>query len=231
MNAPAPYYPNYPVPDKGIGLKEGIGLTLLSALAIGVTIHYVKKFVNDKRTGRSDANSFEDGTAATTAKQIKMAFENDGWPGTDTTRLRRIITQVKSKDEMDKVAKEYHNQYPGLLFQDMQDELQSSEYDEMLAIKDGKPQKAGQKVADAILYKAWAKRLKAAFEKMYGPIPGTDTDNIHAVFSEIPSQQAFVNVGKQYQGDFHTPLVTDLKGKLKGDYYKYMTIITKKPKN
>ena len=33
-----------------------------------------------------------------------------------------------------------------------------------------------------------AKRLKAAFDKSYGFMPGTDEEAIKAVFSEIPTQ-------------------------------------------
>ncbi len=112
----------------------------------------------------------------------------------------------------------------------MSDELQLTEYNEMLQIMQGKPEKDG-KVPYLAQYNAWAKRLKAAFDKTYAFIPGTDEEAIKAVFTEIPTQTAFVNVGKVYNKLYNTNLITALKSELEFyEYNDYMKIITSKPK-
>jgi hypothetical protein len=67
---------------------------------------------------------------------------------------------------------------------DLQSELNTTEYNEMIAIVNGKatPQKDGQVYLTNKQYEAWAKRLKSAFDKTYGFIPGTDEEAIRAVF-------------------------------------------------
>lgn len=228
MNTAASYQNNAVKED--FTVKERIAYTLLTGLFVGACIHFGGKLIKSKKEEKSDAKSFEAGTAATIAKQIKMAFENDGMPGTDTKKLRYIFTHLRSKDELDKIAKEYQNQFHSLLFQDLKKELQSSEYDEMLQIKEGKPQKAGQKVPGEVIYKAWAKRLKAAFDKTYGMIPGTDEDNIKTVFQEIPTRRSFVNVAVAYYKEYKTDLLATLKSELEAwEYPTYLMMITNKP--
>lgn len=230
MNELAPYQ-TLPKSTDDFSLKEKIGYTLLTGLAVGACIHFGMKFIKDKKEEKSDNKSFEDGSTATIAKQIKMTFENDGMPGTDTKKLRFLMTKLKSKDDLDKIAKEYQNQFQSLLFQDMKKELQSTEYDEMLQIKEGKPQKAGQVVPGTILYPSWAKRLKAGFDKMYGFIPGTDEDCIKTVLNEIPTQRAFINVGVAYYKEFKRMLMDDLKAEFNSfTYPTYLTMIVNKPK-
>jgi len=230
MNEAAPYQTQQKSKDE-FSLKEKIGYTLLTGLAVGACIHFGSKFLKDKKEEKSDSKSFEDGSAATVAKQIKMTFENDGMPGTDVKKLRFLMTKLKSKDDLDKITKEYQNQFQSLLFQDMKKELQSTEYDEMLQIKEGKPQKVGQAVPGPVLYKAWAKRLKSGFDKMYGFIPGTDEDCIRTVFNEIPSQRAFINVGVAYYKEYKRMLMDDLKAEFNTFTYPvYLTMITNKPK-
>lgn len=230
MNATIPYN-NKQEPEKSFSVKEKIAYTLLSGLAVGVAIHFTVKAVSTSKANKSDKQSFEDGSPATIAKQIKMAFENDGQFGTDTKKLRFIMTKIKSKEQMTKVESEYEKQFHEKLYRTMQKELQSTEYDEMLQIKEGKPAKDGQKITGEVLYRTWAKRLKAAFDKMYSFIPGTDEEAIKTVLMEIPTQRAFVNVGVAYYKEYKANLITDLKSELQGyEYLTYMKIITDKPK-
>jgi hypothetical protein len=79
-------------------------------------------------------------------------------------------------------------------------------------------------------YEAWAKRLKAAFDKTYGFIPGTDEEAIRAVFVEIPSRKAFAQVAKAYSVLFSKNLMTDLKGELEfWELEPMMQLIANKP--
>jgi hypothetical protein len=100
----------------------------------------------------------------------------------------------------------------------------------MLQIIAAKPDKEGQ-APTTNQYTAWAKRLKAAFDKTYSFIPGTDEDAIKAVFSEIPTQNAFIQVGKAYSKEFGENIITVLKSELEvWEYGEYMKIITSKRK-
>jgi isochorismate hydrolase len=131
------------------------------------------------------------------------------------------------------VAGSYHRLYNRNMYADMQGELQSTEYNEMLSIVAEKPQKAGKRTKPVLLtkkYEEWAKRLKAAFDKTYGPLPGTDEDAIKTVFAEIPTQADFVQVSARYKMLYGTKLDDDLKSESEfGQYSDWMKIITSKP--
>ena len=234
MNSVIPHN-QAPTPEtkQGMSLKEKVALTLLSGLTLGLVIRFGVKALENRDKEKSESQSFSDGSAATSAKKIKMAFENDGKPGTDVVRLREVFRKIKSKDEMEQIRIEYEKQNPKrLLFADLKDELQSSEYEEMLAIKEAKPQKLGQKVSGEVLYTSWAKRFKAAFDKKYGFLPGTDNKALEAAIAEIPTQRAFINVGKAYYKEFKRNIMTDLKSELEfGEHSNLLMMITNKPKS
>lgn len=224
-NIPREAYPY----AKSTNFKDKVIYSILAAGAIGLIGYLGKKEIDRIAANRSNAKSFKDGTPATTAKLIKMAFENDGYPGTNTKELRRILREIKDQKELDKVHAEYKNQNHSDMYDDMKGELQSTEYNEMLQIMHGKPQKAGQPPTD-LQYKAWAERLKAAFDKTYGFIPGTDEEAIKAVFNEIPTKQAFVNVALAYYNEYSEKLSDALKGELEfWEIDDYMKIINSKP--
>jgi len=211
-------------------LKEKILFSLLGVVVVGGTIYIGRKIILNKIANKEENKSFEDGSSATYAKQIKMAFENDGWPGTNTTMLRSTLREIGSKDEFSKSVKSYQKLYNSNLLKDMADELQSTEYNEMLQILAAKPEKKGQ-APPVIAYEAWAKRMKAAFDKSYGIFGGTDGDAIIAVFNEIPTQTAFIQMTTAYKKMYGTNMLEDLKGESEfGQYEEWMKIIIAKPK-
>jgi len=216
--------------ESKMSVKEKILYTLLGVGGlVGITWWGGKK-IKGAIENKAQGKSFSEGTPETYAKQIKMAFENDGWWGTDTKALRTTLIAIKNKVELKKVFDAYTKEYHRNMYKDMSDELQLTEYNEMLQIMQGKPDKDG-KVPYLAQYNAWAKRLKAAFDKTYGFIPGTDETAIRAVFSEIPTQTAFVNVGIAYNKLYGKNMITDLKSELEFyEYADYMKIITAKPK-
>ncbi len=110
------------------------------------------------------------------------------------------MQQVPSQENFKEIIKSYQKLYNTNLLKDVSGELQSSEYNEMISIIASKPDKYKPGKAPVYNYKAWAKRLKAAFDKSYGFVPGTDEDAIRAVFVEIPSRAAFGEVAKAYRG-------------------------------
>lgn len=225
----SPYTPpNMPEKPDGLSMKQKIGIGIGAALVLGFGIRWAFKAIKQNRSDKAEGKSFTDGSAETTAKKINMAFANDGWPGTNTTDLRDIITKVKSIQEWDQIVAAYKTLYDKDLNRRIEDELQSSEFKEFLAIKSAKPYRTGQKITGDAQYRSWAIRLKAAFDKTYGPLPGTDDKAVNAVFSEIPTQRAFVNVGKAYNKEYKgSDFIKDMKGDL--DYDHYMKIILKKP--
>ncbi len=80
-------------------------------------------------------------------------------------------------------------------------------------------------------YDAWAKRLKAAFDKVYGFLPGTDADAIVAVFNEIPTQTAFIQTAVSYKKLYGTNMLEDMQSEAEfGQYADWMKIITQKKK-
>lgn len=250
MNLPQPYQPNaqadltpYPVhvpakpsiatmlKDEHWTLKEKIVYGVLAALGVGGTIWVGRKIILNTISSKEELKSFDEGTPATTAKQIKMAFDNDGWWGTDTDKLREALISVPSQEEWEKIIKSYQKQYDANLIRDMADELQSTEYNEMMQIINAKPMKKGQ-APPATQFKAWAKRLKAAFDKEYGFLPGTDSVAVKVTLNEIPTQAAFIKVGVEYKVMYGTNLMDDLKSEGEfGQYDEWLQIIVKKQKS
>lgn len=216
-------------------MKEKLVYGLLGLIGVGGTIWLGKKIYLNTRANKEENQSFEDGSSATIAKQIKMAFENDGWWGTNTTALRQTLLSVQSQEDWNKVLKSYEKLYStptakANLLKDLSDELQSTEYNEMLQIINSKPKKRGQ-APSGNQYRAWAKRIKAAFDKEYGFLPGTDGDALVATLNEIPTQAAFIKVGVEYKTLYGNNILDDMKSESEfGQYDEWMAIIVKKRK-
>ncbi len=218
-------------------LEDKIKYGIIGLIVIGGSFFIGRRLIRKARATTEEKKTYEDGTPATYAKQIRMAFENDmswGW-GTDEEALRKVIVAIPSKEEFKKVINSYQKLYARSMMSDMQDELTTSEYKEMLAIiatnqEKGSVQQVYQ--LSPLHYQSWAKRLRAAFEITYWMVPGTDEDAIKAVFIEIPTQTAFEETARTYKALYSDNLITDLKSEL--EFYEYgpmMEIILKKPKS
>ena len=216
-------------------LKDKLQFSLLGIIVVGGAVIIGRNWGRNARANSEERRTLEEGSAPTIAKQIKMAFENDGWFGTDKDALRLAIRDIPSKSDFRKVMVSYQRLYNSSLLGDMQKELKSSEYNEMLYIISAKPEtysadNAGQ--VNAAQLEAWAKRLNTAFNISYGPFPGTDEPAIKAVFIEIPTQEAFSRVATVYRSLFGSDLTGDLKSELElWEYDPMMQIIYSKPKN
>ena len=214
-------------------LKEKVLYTLAGVAVLGGGFFIVRHLIRKAVSNSEEKKTFEEGSPADMAKRLKMAFENDGWWGTDENAIRNVFRGVPSKDEFKKIISSYQKLYTSSLMADLKSELQSSEYNEMLAILAAKPEHDNQQaVPVATLYTAWARRLKAAFDLSYGWFPATDEDAIKTVFMEIPSQYAFQQVALAYKKEFGNDLLVDLYKELESwERAEFMVIINKKPKS
>jgi hypothetical protein len=206
-----------------------LGISVVALIAIKFASNQVREVISNKE----ENESFGDNNHATWAKQLKMAFDNDGWWGTDENAIRQVLRAIPSQEDFVKVQASYRKLYKGSnLIEDMTDELKATEYNEMLAILQSKPLKAKDAKEGAIYDPhGWAKRLYNAMSIYYaGFIPGTDEDAITAVFSEMPTQKAFKETAQVYESMYGATLEGDLDGDLDWTM-DWRGIINKKPKS
>ena len=230
------YYSDAPYesqPSNGLTLKEKIQYSLLGIIVIGGAAIVGSKIVKKAEAKGEQRKTLEDGSIPTYAKQIKMAFQNDGWPGTDKDALRTTMRAIHSKSDFMKVMSSYQRLYNSSLLGDMQKELKITEYNEILAIVSAKPENNDTDNSTrltTVQLQEWSKRLKAAFDITYGPFPGTDEAAIKAVFLEIPTQDVFKQVGTAYKAMYGNDLIADLKSELEfWEYDPMMQLIYSKP--
>lgn len=217
--------------QEGFTLKEKLVYSAVGIIVTGGLVYFGRKIVLGMRANSEERKSMDENSTAAFAKRIKMAFDNDGWWGTNKTELRTVMRQIPSKQVFQQVLTSYQKLFNQNLLKDMSNELTSTEYNEMQQILTAKPDKITKGAKTTLNYLSWAKRLKAAFDKTYGFIPGTDEEAIEAVCIEVPTQAAFVMVGKAYNQEYRRNLITDLKSELSTtDYTRYMKIIISKPK-
>lgn len=216
-------------------LKEKLTYGIVGLLMIGGSFFIGRSLIRKARATAEEKKTYEDGSPATFAKQINMAFENDNWMGwgTDEEALRKTLQAIPSKEAMRKVINSYQKLYARSMMEDMQSELTTSEYNEMLAIIAAKPE-TGSSVSMAqstpLQYQSWAKRLKAAFDITYWMLPGTDEDAIKAVFMEMRTQADFWQTAAAYQSLYGSELLKDLQSELEfWEYVPMMDILMKKP--
>ncbi|MBN8877057.1 MAG: hypothetical protein J0I32_05880 [Sphingobacteriales bacterium] len=216
-------------------LKEKLTYGIVGLVVIGGSFFIGRSLIRKARATSEEKKTYEEGNPATFAKQIKMAFENDNWMGwgTDEEALRKTLQAIPSKDAMRKVISSYQKLYARSMMADMQSELTTSEYNEMLAIIASKPETGNAAVlpqSSPLQYQSWAKRLKAAFDITYWMLPGTDEDAIKAVFMEMRSQADFWQTAQAYQALYNNDLMNDLKSELEfWEFAPMMDIIMKKP--
>lgn len=216
---------------RGMSVEKKFKYTFIGIGVLSGLIFLGSRFLRKEKKSKSDAKSFKEGSPEAIASQIRLAIENKNRFGINLTRLREILIGIDNLTQMSAIRTAYNDQYHILMNDDIKSHITLSEFDELLAIMDAKPEKPGGIVSKAILYKAWAARLDAAFRKTYSIFPGTDEEAITKVFIEIPAQQDFIQVGKSFNTQFKPKdLITELKSELGNEYLNYMKIITTKRK-
>ncbi|MBD3638162.1 MAG: hypothetical protein HUJ25_12490 [Crocinitomicaceae bacterium] len=209
----------------------GLGISLIAATTIffGIRLYrnQVAKHEENRSLGRNKHSTW--------AKLIQNAFDNNGWPGTDEKLLRDTLREIPSKEDFRKVQASYRRLFRGdNLVEEMTGELKQSEYNEMLAIINSKPEKAKDAQQGAVIYDphGWAKRLNAAFNYRWGGFFwGTDEEAVEAVIAELPTQQAYLDTAVAYLDLYGVTLETDIAGDLSSsEIEKYRQIIRNKPR-
>lgn len=206
----------------------GLGVTGIGVLAFWLAKRQVQKIQSKNEQNKS----FGSDRHATWAKQFKQAFDNDGWWGTDVPLVRQTMRAIPSKEDFKKVQESYKRMYKGAnLIYRMSDELTKMEYQEMLAIKNAKPEKLAEgtkppKINDPY---GWARRINSAVNYTWlGFMSGTDEEAIKAVFQEIPTQRAFYHTAVAYRKLYGVSIYADLDGDLDWSL-DWKAIIKKKP--
>jgi hypothetical protein len=120
---------------KTVVIYSSLGLGTATGLILLVRHFYKKTMANV-----SQRHSLEVGDPATFAKQLRMAFDNDnsaGW-GTNEKMVTQVFNEIPSKSMYTKVQKEYASLYGRSLNADLEEELSSEEYNELIRILNAK---------------------------------------------------------------------------------------------
>ena len=118
-------------------------VVVYSTLGVGTAtgLFFLARHLYKKtRANLSERRSLDEGDPATYAKQLKMAFENDnyfGW-GTNWNVVKQVFQTVPTKSMYAKVQREYFNLYSKSLNADLEDELSSDEYNELIRMLNAK---------------------------------------------------------------------------------------------
>lgn len=201
-------------------------------LIAGTGVWATRNYLKNRKLKRSQKEAFTEGTAESYANRIRMAFENDGFWGTNIPALREVFREIPNKQVFGKVAKEYSNQTKGNeIFADLKSELTASEYLEMMNILAGKPDKAStKKVFDWNTATAISRRLKASFDYTVIGMSATDKGALKSALEEIPTVYAFAMVKVMYKKLYGHEVEDDLDSELGVWDFSWKDIVYTKPK-
>jgi hypothetical protein len=215
-------------------LKEKLKYLFIGVLSIGGSFLVGRKIVRKARSNKEEKKSATEGSPADYAQRLNMAFENDNWFGwgTDEAAIRSTLLEIPTREIFARTMSSYQKLYNRSLMKDLKDELTISEYTEMMAIINVKPERGKAIPASSSQhYTAWAKRLKAAFQETnWGIFPGTDEAAVKAVFLEWPTQDAYRETAMAYKKLYDADLGYDLKDELTiGEFLSMIKILKAKP--
>jgi len=153
--------------------------------------------------------TLDEGSPEAFANRIQMAFDNDGYWGTDMQALRKVFLDIPHVAFYKKVASEFQKLSKGDVLEDkLKGELKTQQWNELSAILNAKPGREGETSSFNAL--SIAKRINAALNESWGFIPGTDDHALKVALSEIPSQAKWDQVAEAYQSEFTSSMGDDL---------------------
>lgn len=123
--------------DKSTVIAYSIAFSITVGGGLGL-YYFGRKRLRKLQSQSSENQAMDPGSAASFAKQLKMAFDNDGWWGTDEEAVYRVMREIPSRSHYDEVQKAYRRMYNRELNADLEDELDSKEMaivQEILALK------------------------------------------------------------------------------------------------
>lgn len=236
---PQPVYVPYPAyeseSDKADRKLRRVTIYTLGTIALGTAAFFTARhFLRKNKANKVEDASLTDNTPENFAKRLKMAFDNNGWWGTDVEAVRAVFVDMPSKTDFALTVRAYagltkntHN-----LIADLTDELTTTEYTEMQNILAGKPDKKGQKqVFDVNKAIALAKRFKAAFDYTILGLPATDKGAVKQALIEVPTKYYWAVEKVVYKKLFGSDLESDLDSELDIFDFSWKAIINAKPNN
>ncbi len=147
MYYPQRQYPSYTSRQQNSeGVNDFRTVILFGSLGIGTVTGLFflgRHFIHKKAVKHTEKHSAEEGNPATYAKQLRMAFQNDndfGW-GTNEELVYSTIREIETKAAYAKVQSAYYTLYGKSLNADLEDEMSSDEYNEVIRIISAKPPK------------------------------------------------------------------------------------------
>lgn len=207
-------------------VKWGL-IGLVTVTGVGAGIYFLTRRSVSRH---EEKKTLDKDSPASFAKNLVMAFENNGWYGADMVRVRQVIREIPDVAFKKKVEASYNRLTGNILGDDLKEYLHTSEYQEVKAMLDALPEKAGstpQKIYDPY---GWARRLNAGVtHEAMGLFWGTDEDAINLVLKDVPTQKAWEDVKQAYEELYPGyALMSDLEGD--GFSEEYVdSIIKKKP--
>lgn len=221
--------------DKADRKLKRIVIYTLGTIALGTAAFFTgRHFLRKNKANKIEDASLKDNTPENFAKRFKMAFDNNGWWGTDVEAVRSVFTDMPSQLDFAKTVVAYKGltKQKGNLIADLSDELTTTEYTEMQNILASKPDKKGQKqVFDVKKAIALAKRFKAAFDYTILGMPATDKGAVKQALIEIPTKYYWQVEKVVYKKLFGSDLESDLSSELDIFDFSWKEIINAKPNN
>lgn len=110
----------------------GVGLAGIAILAANV-------FINRSRKNDAYKKSLDEGAPESFATRLRMAFENDGWWGTDNKEVFDVFNEIQTNSVYKMVQQKYDAKYGRNLNSDLESELSTNELNRVRAMLSLKP--------------------------------------------------------------------------------------------
>lgn len=194
------------------------GVTAGGLLLLGLLYLIIRKGIIKGRDKNESRKGLDKGAAASYARRLYKAMENDGYPGTDEVKLREVMLEIPDWKTWEEVQRSYEKQYQTVLVDDLDGELQTAEYDEMMEIIN--QFKLPQDQVTEAHHESWAKRLWNAWSvTCFMGWPCTDEDAAMAVAKEVKAKNAWRGLERKYKEMYGSELQDDADSEMDGYWF------------